>query len=315
MYSLKDKRVWIAGHSGMVGSALVWRLRDEPCEILTTDIDLRVQADVRDWVFTNRPEVVILAAAKVGGIGANAAAPAEFFYDNMMIAANVMHAAYEAKVERLLFLGSSCIYPRNCPQPMQEAMLLSGALEPTNEAYALAKIGGVKMAQFYRAQYGCDFFSAMPCNLYGYGDRYDDEGSHVIPALIMRAHKAKLNGDKVLSVWGSGAPLREFLFADDLADGLVRLLHDYEGGGVVNIGSGQEISIGALARMICDVVGFEGDIVFDDSRPDGSPRKFLASAVMGALGWRAQTDLRVGLMKSYEDYLARYETIPCRRRA
>ncbi len=305
MFSLKCQKIWVAGHRGMVGSAVCARLRQEPCAVLTCDLDLRGQKDVRQWMAAEKPDAVILAAARVGGIGANVSAPAEFFYDNMMIAANVLHAAYEQDVEKLLFLGSSCIYPRDCAQPITEDMLLSGALEATNEAYALAKIGGLKMAQFYRAQYGVNFISAMPCNLYGVGDRYDLDGSHVIPALMMKAHDAKRNGDSQIIVWGSGAPLREFLYVSDLAEALVVLLQRYDEDQHINVGSGVEISIGDLSKIVCEVVGFEGEIVFDNSRPDGTPRKMLDNSKIRALGWQAKTGLKEGLEKCYADFLSR----------
>ena len=292
----------------MVGSAVCRRLQSEQCEVLTADrsaLDLRVQSDVDVWIASNKPDAIVIAAAKVGGIGANAAQPAAFFYDNMMITAHILHAAYMHGIERVLVLGSSCIYPRECAQPITEEMLLSGLLEPTNEAYALAKIGGLKMAQYYRQQYGCDFISAMPCNLYGVGDRYDEQDSHVIPALMMRAHAAKLRGDTQLVVWGSGQALREFLYVDDLAEALVTMLVHYQGDGHINIGSGEEISIGDLARLICDVVGFDGEIVFDTSKPDGTPRKILDNRHIHDLGWRAKTSLTVGLEKCYADFLNR----------
>ncbi len=295
----------MAGHRGMVGSAVCARLVGEECEVLTCDLDLREQKDVQRWIADYKPDAVILAAARVGGIGANAARPAEFFYDNMMIEANVLHSAYEQGVEKLLFLGSSCIYPRDCTQPITENMLLSGALELTNEAYALAKIGGLKMGQFYRQQYGCNFISAMPCNLYGVGDRYDAHGSHVIPALIMKAHAAKVDNEHSLNVWGSGKPLREFLYVSDLADALILLLQQYDGEGHINVGSDQEIMIRDLAKIICEVVGFEGEIFFDDSKPDGTPRKVLDNSKIHMLGWQPKTGLKDGLKKCYADFLSR----------
>lgn len=289
----------------MVGAAVCERLSHEACEVLTCDLDLRVQKDVQRWMADCRPDVVVLAAARVGGIGANAAWPAEFFYDNMMIEANVLHSSYEHGVEKLLFLGSSCIYPRDCVQPITEGMLLDGLLEPTNEAYALAKIGGLKMAQFYRQQYGCNFISAMPCNLYGEGDRYDLQGSHVIPALIMKAHEAKENSDVSFTVWGSGLPTREFLYVSDLADALVVLLEHYNDEQHINVGAGVEISIRDLSRTVCEVIGFNGEIVFDTSKPDGTPRKLLDNSKIHRLGWQAKTGLKDGLKKCYADFLSR----------
>lgn len=308
-YNLSGKKVYVAGHNGMVGSSLLRRLSREGCTVLTADrndLDCRDQAAVQNRMHENKPDVVVIAAAKVGGIGANNANPAAFFYDNMMIATNLIHASYEAGVKRLLFLGSSCIYPRAAEQPIAEGALLSGALEPTNEAYALAKIGGLKMVEYYRRQYGCDFISAMPCNLYGVGDRYHADDSHVIPALIMKAHQAKVNGAAEIVVWGSGTPLREFLYVDDLADALVMLLQNYNGDAHINVGSGQEISIKDLAHLICDVVGFEGKIVFDASKPDGTPRKILDSDLIAQSGWSAKTQLKDGLCAAYKDYLTRY---------
>lgn len=306
-YSLEGKRVWVAGHRGMVGAAVVARLAGEDCDVLTSEIDLRRQVDVEVWVAENKPDAVVLAAAKVGGILANAGHPADFLYDNMMIEANVIHAAAKQALEKLLFLGSSCIYPKEAEQPIKEEALLSGALEPTNEAYAIAKIAGVKLCAAYRAQYGHDFISAMPCNLYGSGDRYDAAGSHVIPALLMKMHDAKVAGADEIEVWGSGAPLREFLYVDDLADGLVFLLKHYSGERHINIGSGQEISIADLAGAIAVVVGYEGDLKFDASKPDGTMRKLLDSSRINQAGWVAKTDLHDGLKQAYHDYLERYD--------
>ncbi len=305
-YDLRGKRVWIAGHTGMVGAALRRRFEPECAALLTVShdvLDLRDQSAVHQWVRDHKPDAVVIAAAKVGGIMANSTQPASFFYDNMMIAANVMHASYLNDVERLLFLGSSCIYPRECTQPIDEGMMLSGALEPTNEAYAIAKIAGIKMAEYYRTQYGCDFISAMPCNLYGAGDTYDTEQSHVIPAMIMKAHQAKTQNAQELVLWGTGTPLREFLYVDDLAEALCVVFRRYNGAGHINVGSGEEISIQALAEKICDVVGFDGRIVFDSSKPDGMPRKVLCSARLRALGWRPEMRLSDGLRRLYRDYL------------
>ncbi len=309
-YDLTGKTIWVAGHTGMVGASLLRRLAHEACTILTAtsaELDLRNQAAVRDWVYAHKPDVVIIAAAKVGGIVANAENPASFFYDNILISTNIIHAAYEAGAERLLYLGSSCIYPRDCVQPITEDSLLSGALEPTNEAYALAKIGGVKMVEYYRRQYGCDFISAMPCNLYGVGDTYDENRSHVIPAMIMKAHKAKYEGADTLTLWGTGNPLREFLYVDDLSNALVLLLQKYDDDCHINIGSGEEITIKNLAHDICEVVGYKGKIVFDASKPDGTPRKVLDSTRLKSLGWEYKLCPKEGAKKAYTDYLGRYD--------
>ncbi len=310
MYDLSGKRVWVAGHQGMVGLALMRRLAHEECELLTvdrSDLDLRRQSDVEQWLECNKPDVIIIAAAHVGGILANSKNPAPFFYNNIMIAANIMHAAYINGVDRLIFLGSSCIYPRDCEQPIVEESLLSSALEPTNEAYALAKIGGLKMAEYYNNQYGCDFFSAMPCNLYGVGDRYDEVRSHVIPALIMKIYKAKMRGEGEVSIWGSGTPLREFLYVDDLADALILMLRKSEGANHINIGSGAEISIYNLAKIICSVVGYEGCLTFDSAKPDGAMRKCLDNRKIKELGWSASVSLEDGIRRSYADFLRRFD--------
>lgn len=304
-YSLSGKKIWIAGARGMVGSALTRRLKSE--NLLSDDrIDLRDQAAVRGWVREHRPDVVVLAAAKVGGIKANNDHPAEFLHDNLMIEANVIHAAHEAGVEKLLFLGSSCIYPRMAAQPIREDALLSGPLEPTNEAYAVAKIAGLKLCESYRRQYGRDFISAMPCNLYGPGDKFDAQNSHVIPALIMKAHAAKIAGAKMLEVWGSGKPLREFLYVGDLADALVFLLENYSGATPVNVGSSEEVSIATLAGMIAETVGFKGNLVFDASKPDGTPRKVMDSGRIRKAGWSHSVPLEDGLKRAYEWYLAQH---------
>lgn len=306
-FALAGKRVWVAGETGMVGSALARRLQSENVHLIScprSALDLRNQAAVDAWMAANGPEVVILCAARVGGILDNFLHPAQFFYDNMMMTANVIHAAYQAGVARLLYLGSSCIYPKDAVQPMAEDCLLSGAPEPTNEAYALAKIAGVKMAAFYRAQYGCDFISAMPCNLYGPGDRYDETRSHVIPALMMKAHAAKFAG-RPLRVWGSGRALREFLYVDDLADALVFLLKRYNGAGPVNVGSGIETPISELAEKIADCVGYGGGIEFDTVKPEGVLRKVMNSSRIFSAGWRPATSLDDGLKRAYADYLAR----------
>ncbi len=302
IYDLMGKRIFVAGHRGMVGQALVRRLETENCAIVTIDrqtVDLRRQDDVERWMAGAKPEVVFLAAAKVGGILANSTYPASFLYDNLMIEANVIEAARQVDVEKLVFLGSSCIYPRLAPQPMAEDALLTGPLEPTNEWYAIAKIAGIKMCQAYRRQYGCDFISAQPTNLYGPGDNFDLEASHVIPALMRKAHDAKTLGHDHLSVWGSGSPMREFLHVDDLADALVFLAAQYSDGEIVNIGSGDEISIKDLARKICQTVGFKGELVFDTSKPDGVPRKLVDSGKIRQIGWTPSIELPTGLSETY----------------
>jgi GDP-L-fucose synthase len=302
-FSLAGKKVWVAGHNGMVGSALMRRLRSEDCEILSIEsgnLDLRRQSDTEFWVQIQKPDVVIMAAAKVGGILANMQAPADFLYDNLMIQTNVMRAAYKAGVEKLLFLGSSCIYPKHAAQPITEEALMTGPLEPTNEGYAIAKIAGVKLCEFYRRQYGRNFISAMPCNLYGPGDHFDLQTSHVIPALIRKAYEAT----DAMTVWGSGAPRREFLYIDDLADGLVFLLRNYSGAGPVNIGAGDDITIAALAHLIAEGVGFKGKIIFDASKPDGAPQKLMDSSRIFTAGWRPRHDLKSGLEKTLAWYRA-----------
>ena len=305
IFNLGGKKAWVAGHGGMVGSAIVRRLASEDCEIVTISrhqVDLRNQSEVEAWLEANQPDIVFLAAATVGGILANDTRPAEFIYDNLAIEANIIHGAYKAGIEKLLFLGSSCIYPRNAPQPITEDCLLTGPLEPTNQWYAIAKIAGIKMCQAYRRQYGCDFISAMPTNLYGPGDNYDLEGSHVIPALIAKTLIAKAGGDKSVSIWGTGTPRREFLFVDDLADACIFLMKHYSGESQVNVGAGKDISIGELAKMISEVVGFEGEFEFDHSKPDGTPRKLLDVSLMTGLGWTARTGLRAGLNLVYSDF-------------
>lgn len=305
-YDLTGKRIWVAGHRGMAGSAIVRRLEQENCEIIKStrdEVDLTNQAQTIAWLQKTKPDAIFLAAAKVGGIWANDTYPAEFLYENMMIEANVIHGAYLAGVEKLLFLGSSCIYPKMAEQPMQEDALLTGPLEPTNEWYAIAKIAGIKMCQAYRKQYGCDFISAMPTNLFGIGDNYDEKGSHVVAALIQKAHRAKMAGEASMELWGTGTPLREFLFADDLADGLVFLLKNYSDAPHINIGSGREHTIRELAETIQTVIGFDGDLTFDTSKPDGTPRKLMDNSRIEAMGWRAETSLHDGLKVAYQWYL------------
>jgi len=300
-FSLDGKKVYVAGHNGMVGSALVRRLEPEGCEILTSDrsTDLREQAKVREWYAANRPDAVIVAAAKVGGILANDSYPADFLYDNLMIEANLIEGARHSGVEKLLFLGSSCIYPKFSDQPIVEESLLTGSLEPTNEWYAIAKIAGIKMCQAYRKQHGCDYISAMPTNLYGPGDNFDLETSHVLPALMRKAHEAKLRGEQGMEIWGSGTPLREFLHVDDCADALVFLLKNYSSMEHVNVGSGMDISIKDLARLVMDVVGLEGELTYDTSKPDGTPRKLMSADKLRALGWAPTIELRHGVESTY----------------
>jgi GDP-L-fucose synthase len=302
LYDLKGKRVWVAGHRGMVGSAIVRRLQQEGCDILTVgrdEVDLRNQAQVSAWMTNNKPQAVFLAAAKVGGILANDTRPAEFLYENLMIEANIIEAAYRAEVEKLLFLGSSCIYPKFADQPITEDALLTGALEPTNEWYAIAKIAGIKLTQAYRKQYGCDFISAMPTNLYGPGDNFDLTSSHVLPALIRKTHEAKTRGDKEITIWGTGTPRREFLHADDCADALIFLMKTYSDESHVNVGSGEDISILDLTKLICQIVGFEGDIKHDLSKPDGTPRKLMSAQKLRAMGWEPTISMLEGITSTY----------------
>ena len=305
-YELSGKRVFVAGHRGMVGSAVVRRLGQEGCETLTAgrdELDLMNQAAVRSWFAEHKPDAVVLAAAKVGGILANDTYPADFLYDNLMIEANVIEAAFRSGVGRLLFLGSSCIYPKFAPQPIAEESLLTGPLEPTNEWYAIAKIAGIKLCQAYRRQHGVDYISAMPTNLYGPGDNYNLESSHVIPALIRKAHEAKLAGAPSMMIWGTGTPMREFLHADDCADALVHLLKVYSGDEHVNVGSGEDLTIEALARLVMDVVGFEGVLEKDLSKPDGTPRKLMQADKLRALGWKPRISMRDGLEDAYRWFL------------
>ncbi len=305
--SLSGAKVFVAGHRGMVGAALVRRLADEGCEVLTLPrdtADLRRQADVESWMEKNRPDVVFLAAARVGGILANNVYPADFLYDNLMIEANVIEAARIAGTRKLVFLGSSCIYPRDAAQPMPESALLTGPLEPTNQWYAVAKIAGIKLAQAYRRQYGCDFISAQPTNLYGPGDNFDLEKSHVIPALMRKAHDAKADGARTMTVWGSGSPLREFLHVDDLADALVFLAKTYSGEEIVNVGSGEEVTIRELATGIAQAVGFQGSLEFDATKPDGTPRKLVDVSKLHGLGWRHSIGLKDGLAETYQWFLS-----------
>ena len=304
-FTLGGKRIYVAGDRGMVGSALVRRLADEPCDIVTAPrgLDLRDQTETRQWFSAERPDAVFLAAARVGGILANSERPGEFLYDNLMIAANVIEAARQCGIGKLMFLGSSCIYPKHAPQPIPEEALLTGPLEPTNEAYAIAKIAGVKLVDAYRRQYGCDFVSVMPTNLYGPGDTYDAAQSHVIPALILRMHEAKAAGIDTVTIWGSGTPLREFMHVDDLADACVFLMHNYSEEGPINVGSGEEVSIADLAHAVAHTVGYDGKIAFDTSKPDGTPRKLMESRRLHDMGWSPRTGLQAGLRDAYAAFL------------
>ena len=305
-YDLTGKRVYVAGHRGMVGSALVRRLQQEDCEIITVGRDclnLKEQADVRNWMNHTRPDCVFVAAAKVGGILANDSFPADFLYENLMIEANVVEAARGAEVEKLLLLGSSCIYPKFAPQPITEDALLTGPLEPTNQWYAIAKIAGIKLVEAYRKQYGADFISAMPTNLYGPEDNFDLNSSHVLPALIRKAHEAMQRGETELVIWGTGSPRREFLHVDDCADACLHLMKNYSGSGHVNVGSGEDISILELAELVAERVAFRGAIVCDRSKPDGTPRKLMSSARLRGLGWRPKIPLKDGIAQVYQWYL------------
>jgi GDP-L-fucose synthase len=305
-FELKGKAVFVAGHRGMVGSALVRRLAQEDIRLLTVsraEVDLRDQKAVFDWFAVRRPQAVFLAAAKVGGIVANNTLRAEFLYDNLAIAANVIHAAHVNGAEKLMFLGSSCIYPKLAPQPLREDSMLTGPLESTNEPYAIAKIAGIKMAEAYRSQYGSDFISVMPTNLYGPGDNYHPEYSHVVAALIRRFHEAKASGASNVAVWGTGIPRREFLYVDDLADACVHLMKTYSSPELVNIGTGKDITIAEFARVVANVVGYSGGIRYDASRPDGTPQKLLDVTRLAGLGWRARTSLEDGIRLAYRAFL------------
>jgi GDP-L-fucose synthase len=306
MSRLEDKKVWVAGHRGMVGSALVRRLAREGCETIVAqrnEVDLRRPTDVDAFLQGNRPDVVIIAAAKVGGILANDTYPVDFLLENLQIETNIFDASHRAGVDRLLFLGSSCIYPKLAPQPITEDSLLTGPLEPTNEWYAIAKIAGVKLAQAYRKQFGRDYVSAMPTNLYGPGDNFDLNSSHVLPALIRKAHVAKTEGASELVIWGTGKPRREFLHVDDCADALVYLLNHYSGDQHVNVGSGEDLEIAELTRLVCRVVGFEGEIAHDLSKPDGTPRKLMSNAKLRAMGWTPSIELSDGVDAVYKWFL------------
>ncbi|MFD2207954.1 GDP-L-fucose synthase family protein [Kiloniella antarctica] len=310
--TLSGKKIWVTGHTGMVGSAIVRRLLSEKCNILTVahgSVDLTRQEEVENWIVDNKPDIVIVAAAKVGGIHANSKLPAEFLYNNLMIEANIIHASHRVGVEKLLFLGSSCIYPRNTSQPIKEEQLLAGPLEATNEYYALAKIAGIKLCQAYRAQYGDNFISIMPCNLYGPNDNFHPEYSHVPAGLLKRFHEAKLLNSPSVTVWGSGAPLREFLHVDAMSDASVFILKHYSGKGHLNVGCGQDISIADFADKIKRIVGYRGQITFDTTRPDGTLRKLLDISKLRNLGWETKVDLDTGIEAYYKWFLNNQNSI------
>lgn len=307
-YSLSGKTIWVAGETGLVGKALLRRLARESCRVISAPhavLDLTDQRATHNWLGDMKPDAVIMAAGRVGGIGANAAAPASFLSDNLAMAQNVIDGAHRAGVQKLLYLGSSCIYPKFAPQPIREESLLTGPLEETNEAYAIAKIAGLKLCQTYRRQHGRDFISAMPTNLYGPGDRFDEQQSHVIPALMMKIHRAKAEGTETLSLWGTGTPLREFMYVDDLADALVFILTRYSDDAPINIASGEEVSIASLAEQMKNIIGYRGMITFDPAHPDGTPRKRLDGSRLMALGWAASTPLIEGLRHTYNAFTAR----------
>ncbi len=303
---LRGAKIYVAGHGGMVGSALLRRLSSGGYKKIITrshgELDLTAQSAVMDFLNREQPDYIFLAAAKVGGIHANNTFRAEFIYQNLMIEANIIHAAYAAGIDKLMFLGSSCIYPRECPQPIKEEYLLTGPLEQTNEPYAIAKIAGIKLCEAYNRQYGTQYASVMPTNLYGPNDNYDLQNSHVLPALLRKAHEAKLSGERGLEVWGSGTPRREFLYVDDMADACVFLMEQGATGGIFNVGTGVDVTIRELAELIKDVVGFRGELVFDSTKPHGTPRKLLDVSRLANAGWRATTPLRRGIELAYESY-------------
>lgn len=307
----KETKLYVAGHRGMVGSAIVRNLKSKGYKNIITrtrsELDLTNQAAVQAFFKAEQPAQVYLAAAKVGGIHANNIYRGQFLYENLMIEANIIHAAWESKADKLLFLGSSCIYPKMAPQPLTEKSLLTGPLEPTNEPYAIAKIAGIKLCETYRDQYGANFISAMPTNLYGPGDNFDLETSHVLPALIRKIHTAKANKSPSVTLWGTGSPMREFLHVDDLAEACVHLMHDYNGSEWVNVGTGSDLSIKELAEMICSIVGYEGALNWDNSKPDGTPRKLLNVDKINALGWTAKIRLRDGIEEVYQDIKNSFE--------
>lgn len=304
----KEARIYVAGHRGMVGSAIVRKLQAEGYTTIITrtssELDLRNQAAVADFFAQEQPDYVFLAAAKVGGILANNTYRAEFLYDNLMIESNIIHSAYQTGVTKLLFLGSSCIYPKLAPQPLKEDYLLSGFLEPTNEPYAIAKITGIKLCEAYRSQYGCNFISAMPTNLYGPNDNYDLQGSHVLPALIRKFHEAKINNQPTVEIWGTGSPMREFLHADDLADACFFLMEHYNGEQFVNVGTGEDVTIREAAELIKEIVDFPGELRWNTDKPDGTPRKLMDVSRIHSMGWKHKTDLKQGLELTYQDFLA-----------
>ncbi|HVV27188.1 MAG TPA: GDP-L-fucose synthase [Rhizomicrobium sp.] len=307
VFSLAGKKAWVAGHKGMAGSAIVRRLAAENCTILTadrSDLDLLRQDAVEDWMASNKPDAVFLAAATVGGIMANASRPAEFLYDNLVIETNIIHAAHRVGVKKLLFLGSSCIYPKLAPQPMKEEALLTGPLEPTNEWYAIAKIAGIMLCRSYRKQYGDDFISAMPTNLFGRGDRYDLQQGHVVAALIMKIEAAKRTNSETVELWGTGTPRREFLYVDDMADALVFLMKNYSDESHVNVGTGTDMTILELAQTIARIVGWRGRFTFDPAKPDGTPRKVMDVSKLTGMGWTAKTPFNEAMEKTLQHYLA-----------
>ncbi len=304
----KSSKIYVAGHHGMVGSAIVRKLQKEGFTNIVSrtsaELDLRKQQSVADFFATEKPEYVFLAAAKVGGILANNTFRADFLYDNLLIESNIIHSAYVSEVKKLLFLGSSCIYPKLAPQPMKEDYLLTGLLEPTNEPYAVAKIAGIKLSEAYRDQYGCNFISVMPTNLYGQGDNYHLQNSHVVPALLRKFHEAKVGKAEVVEIWGTGAPLREFMYVDDMADASFFLMMHYNERLFINVGTGQEVTISELASIVKDVTGFDGKIIFDTGKPDGTPRKLMDSSRLHAMGWKHKTSLQEGLKLAYKHFLA-----------
>jgi GDP-L-fucose synthase len=305
----KDCKIYIAGHNGMVGSAILRKLKslgfDNIVYRTSKELDLRNQNEVGDFFTKEKPEYIFFAAAKVGGILANNTYRADFLYDNLMMEANVIHSAYKNQVTKLMFLGSSCIYPKMAPQPLKEEYLLTGLLEPTNEPYAIAKIAGIKLCEAYRDQHGCNFISVMPTNLYGLGDNYHPNNSHVLPALIRRFHEAKLKNDSEVVVWGTGTPKREFLYADDLADACIYLMENYNERELVNIGTGEDLSIKELAELVKEIVGFGGEIIFDSSKPDGTPRKLMDVSKLNDFGWHYKTFLKEGITNAYHDFLTK----------